>query len=477
MNKALKNRTLNRKSINVVLLLLLVFIILGAVFWVLNIDYEPKYGDTVEYWQLSKTLQVDSWRTLAYPLILRFFSSMPFVSPLIPLYIMQTVVSFLAAYYLFLTLDTVNENSPQQADGVFTLRENKRKMGRINSNALFLSLLLIIIPIINHFNLTVLTDSLAASLFVISIVAMARIFVLEEISKITLLIASINLCGSVFLRTERFVYFLVLCLFLLFWNIAVKSQKKVIISLFFVLIILGSNQINQLTQTSDLGRQKVSIAFALFERTAQGHFAELLPKMPSVMRNRISIDLAKLWDTDPNFSIVIGANLNDQAGKEAMIQGSIIALSNNFFDILKKSFIDFLEYLFAPLNYARESFWPKKDPTSWTNSRMDGNHPAFVAFYRNSSSFILGVILLISVFIIKNIFKSSAGLKSVFVFWSFCLILFSLFFASRTSLDSHIRYALPVYFLEFGVLFWISQQHLAKTISVVPEYLKLKPKK
>jgi hypothetical protein len=437
---------------------LLLFVLLAAIFWIFHFNYEPQYGDTAEYWHLSKTLRVDTWRTLAYPLLLRLFSELFGKHSIVALYVFQSALSFLSLCYLFVTLD-------------LTLGSKKG----INIKTLCLSMILISFPIINHFNLTVLTDSVAASFLVLVISALIRIFLFDDLSKKTFSIAAISIASSVFLRSERFFYLLTLLSFIFLWNLLIKDKRKLTVILFFIGICFGANKVNQITQKNDLDRPKVSVVFAAFERTVQGNFVNLLPQMPRVIIDRISPELAFEWDKDPNMSIVIGAALSDQEGREAMIKGSIIALTNFAPEIAFKSLGDLVEYITAPFNYIRESIFPGKDPTAWTNTRMAGKKPFLTSIYQMLSHSILLICFFFSAINFLIVYKKNE-VKKVFIFLGSVIFLFSLFFSLRTSLDFHIRYALPIYIIEVGTILWLSVNGPFDIISVLLEYLKPKPK-
>ena len=146
-------------------------IVLGAVWWALNLNRVPKYGDTTEYIQLAQTLRVDSYRTLAYPIVVKLgilFQSHSGLNWTLPIYLLQTIVAAWAAWYL-----------------VGTILPEIRRRPR-----LFISAAVLSFPLTLHFTVTILTDSLATSFFILSICSLARMVSRIQNDKPTLVVAS-----------------------------------------------------------------------------------------------------------------------------------------------------------------------------------------------------------------------------------------------------------------------------------------------
>lgn len=431
---------ISTKQNTFILLSYATLILLAALWWFLNLPYEPKYGDTVEYWSLAKTLQVDSWRTLAYPLILRwasYFSSI--VNPRIIVYLLQSLLAFIAAYYFFATFDHFM--------GI------KKKQNR--HKRLVLSVVLISLPLITHFMLTVLTDSLAASFFIIGIMALARSIILTETSVATLSAMVIGVAGSGFIRPERLVIFLLIAVIAIFWFILKRKAKIAITMVMLVILIFMVTLVNEATQNADLGRPRLSVEFVLFDRALQGQFTTLYPQMPDTIRKRVSSGQARDWDHDPNEYQFISKALDDHDGHIAMQQAIFIALRYDGFRVLEKTIRDFLENLLSPINYIRESFTGAPNTTTWTNTRMEEAHPRLTRIFLGYSFALTIGLLVLFVFQIKE-FWDNRDSRNLLVFLGFAIALLSAMYALHSGLGFHIRYALPIYVLEMGPLLWLA---------------------
>jgi hypothetical protein len=87
---------------------------IGAVWWAANLAAIPAYGDAAEYVRLARTLRVDRYRTVFFPLVLRGTQEVSDATG-VPyqtlLYLLQTGVALWAAAYLFTTLWRVTERS------------------------------------------------------------------------------------------------------------------------------------------------------------------------------------------------------------------------------------------------------------------------------------------------------------------------------------------------------------------------------
>ena len=82
-------------------------VVIGAVWWLRNLEDIPAYGDTSEYLRLASSLHVDQYRTILYPAMLREvqnISGSAHISFVPLLYIVQTVLALLAALWCGATL-------------------------------------------------------------------------------------------------------------------------------------------------------------------------------------------------------------------------------------------------------------------------------------------------------------------------------------------------------------------------------------
>lgn len=415
-------------------------VLLAALWWLLNLTHEPAYGDTQEFWELSRTLKVDSWRTLGYPLVLRSVSYLPgIIHKNSVIYFMQTGLAFAASYYFFTTLDN--------------LGEGKRNGRRRFYYCAGLSLVLISMPLIAHFNLTILTDSLAASFFLIGFAALVRLLVQQQASLSSIGGLFIAIIGSGLIRPERLFIFAVVLVAAAAWFLVRRKPRIAGIAAMSIMLIAAVTLFNKATQTADLGRQKPSITADLFDRSVRGRLAPLLPQLSDTMRSRISPELAESWNGNPNAIIDIKTALDDPEGHAAMRHAIKAAIRCCGFQIAAQTTVDIVEYLLAPFQYARESLFDEQSPTSWTNSRMSAAHPLLTNIFTGYSFLLTAGLLLLFLSRLNKLLREEQ-LRHILIFSGTMILLVSLMYALRTGMDFHIRYALPVYMIEIGLLLW-----------------------
>ena len=135
----------------------LIFVQVGlGIYWIFrNFMNIPCFGDSTEYIKLSESLQIDEYRTILYPLILKVAIAIqnrihiPFQALI---YIGQFVLSFASIYYTCYVVLSDGKDSPEY------------------TKLIIYTMGIITIPIINFLNFTILTDSLALSFLLVILV-------------------------------------------------------------------------------------------------------------------------------------------------------------------------------------------------------------------------------------------------------------------------------------------------------------------
>jgi hypothetical protein len=411
---------------------------IGIVWWCVNLWHEPAYGDTVEYWRLADTLRVDAWRTLAYPVILRLLAGgNDTTAGRIPVYIIQTFITGCAIYYFVSTLDLAAQYKPNHGRRALLL------LGIAS------------MPLVLHFSLTILTDSLAASLFLIGLAGVGRVFVLGDAGAGSVGVTAIGIVGSGLVRPERMFPFAALLGVFLILNLLRKRRALGLVALALIVMILMTGILNRETQTADLNRPRLTTSLMLFDRTVQGRATELLPEMPAAVRERMSPDQAASWDKDPNALIWLGNAFDDAEGQAAMREAARVALREQGDRIAAQAAGDAIEYFTAPVNYSRESLLVHSGPTDWTNTRMGGAHKKLTEIYLGFSFMLTFLLIAMVIPRIPNTWKD-ADVRNVVLLCAAAILLLSMMYAGRTAFDFHIRYALPIYMIEIGVLVWMA---------------------
>lgn len=145
---------------------LLIALVLGGINWMAgNIHEVPQYGDTVEYLRLARTIDVDQYRTILYPWFLHLCAvsatigkaSNPFWA-----YLGQIALSLVASMIFGSALST---------DLAAT-----RKTGAKNWLIVaIVALATTTCPLMAHFSLSLMSDSIASSLTVATVGSIAHV--------------------------------------------------------------------------------------------------------------------------------------------------------------------------------------------------------------------------------------------------------------------------------------------------------------
>jgi len=440
-NKYCRSITKERQPVNKLLTIgSITLIAIASVWFVFNILHQPPYGDTVEYWELSQTLQVDSWRTIFYPVILHILSHVTSSYPWVPLYFLQTIVSLCTAYYFVCTLNKGYFPGDQQPS---------------RKSALVLTAALASLPLVNHFGLTTLTDSLSTSFFILSLLGIIRIFVLSpsKSSKSDLTITSISTLFTVLLRPERAYVITLVLLIILVRSVASKHFKHLAISMVVMLPLITGVCINSLTQTADHGRPKLSVKFVLFDRLVRGNLEHIYFETPKELQNTISLEAAREWDADPNRFVIFSSLLSSPEGSEIARSVITTSIQQRWWPTLVSIAGDVVEYIFAPFTYLKETLLNTADTTAWNNSRMSYHHPLLSKIYIYYFVVLQILMIVLAPSWVRHILRESK-IRYIAIYFAIAVLLLAIMYGLRTGADFNIRYGLPIYFLILGFMIW-----------------------
>jgi len=157
---------LRRSLLSLWLLLAALQLVLGGTWLVRNVNTIPDYGDTGDYLQLARTLKVDAYRGIAYPAFLAGLNELPGAAGLLRgagrggsskvkagvLYLQAIQCLAALAALLYFTRVLLAPAEP---------RAGPRWAG--TALGVLLVLLLFFDPLVVHFGLSIMTDSLALS--------------------------------------------------------------------------------------------------------------------------------------------------------------------------------------------------------------------------------------------------------------------------------------------------------------------------
>jgi len=422
-------------------------IVLGAVWWALNVNHVPNYGDTPEYIKLAGTLRVDSYRTLAYPIVVKLgilFQSHSGLNWTLPIYLLQTIVAAWAAWYL-----------------VGTILPKIRRRHR-----LFISAAILSFPLTLHYTVTILTDSLATSFFILSICSLARMVSRIQNDKSTLVVALTGTVGTVMLRPEKFYIILIpvgaCALYLLFRRLASRraedtSQSPTAVSLIGAIVVIFAlpgfavSAFNHSTQTAQLGRQPATLAGSLYDRVVWPHLEEIRGQLPL----SVQATLPPSFDTLPSASIVptrtavlTAFRAAGGGGDEQTMKAVWRTLDCCSLRVAGESIVDIAKSFAAPFTLVVDWVSGRGGASSWNLSRMSQAHPRLSLIYLSWSSALTFLVIAAALCHLLSRggrrLVSFAPASTVWILVGGTLVN-AIFFGLVTSLDVNLRYALSNY--------------------------------
>lgn len=297
-------------------LIMTVQILCGFLWMAVNLYQIPVFGDSTEYYNLSQTLQVDEYRPILYPLIIRaaetLCAHLPFPYQTL-LYFWQTGISFLSILYLIWQLGTI----------AFP-KVKKRNRKFFVTGSVFISLYTMCIPMITFMNFSVLTDSFATSMLLFSVGAMINIFKSKTFSPGSFVVIILSMLAEYTLRADRLytcTLFLAICFIMYLIKIHKKAlfRRAAVLSLAAILLSTGlAGTINHFTQHPGLyGRIPTTFGFVLLDRVVWPNMEANYQNFSEEIKSIITEEDAKIFDQhNNNVMYQMAPLLREKAGTE-----------------------------------------------------------------------------------------------------------------------------------------------------------------
>lgn len=420
----------------------LIQIAISFVFIIQNITVVPQYGDTKEFLNLSKTLELDKFRTILYPLFLKavILASAHLNFPYqIAVYIFQMAISLVSLFYLFNILFKC------------CLGFAKKQFKFI---VFFTSLFVFSNPFVTHFNLSVLSDSFALSFTIFFLGSILNLCISEKISPLNILSVFAFYILMSLTRPERkllgIAFLIAVILFELFKNRKAKSfkivKKAVCVLIAAITAFIIISGINNHTQTAAATRNQPALYKSAFEFIVWPRLTKVYPYLPSSIKNVITYKDAVTNDAAAyNTNYTIAKILNhDNGNPSKIIEITKITLSKFCPEIIGNFAVNVFKNIFSPFCYAF-NFILNDGNINWTQTRMSMAHPRLTVFYDIYSK-VLFLILALTAFwglvrkkIARCLHKPLITISVLFV------LLFSMFFSAVSDMGFHIRYAMPMF--------------------------------
>lgn len=437
--------SLIRRLLFIVGILMLIQIICGFVWMTVNIRVVPGFGDSAEYMELSRTLKLDEYRPILYPLILRWMPGMKSDNPVL-LYLFQTVISFASLFYGVYTADQA-------------VLKNKCSEKRTGCQ-LFFSLYLLTIPMITFMNFSVLTDSLATSLLVIFLSGCIQLLGQEQIPIRICVSIALSLIGESLLRADRLYSCLLLTVIVfLVWMVRNRGyRKRVFITALLLCVSVTAivKVTDHFTQTPGLNnRVRTDFSFVLLDRIVWPNMEANYPFFSEEIQNTISLEDAKLFDQhNNNVMYQLAPMVESKVGKKKAGDMYCEMAKVVFFHQTKKVLLDIGEDILSmaatPFSSMLNVHNLCRKGDSWNIYCMSSKTPKLTVFYNQfyQASFLFLILLglLICIWRRNHQITSNTGaaLRVLLPYIGMSLIL-TLWFSLGDGAPPNDRYAMIIY--------------------------------
>lgn len=210
-------RLLKQKCPYFILNIVLSLQIIVAVAWMAgNIQSIPLYGDTEEFFHLSKLLKSHSYKNVFYPWVLHILTRVSMTFLIEILYSVQWVLSAIAFYYFFVI-------GFQLPFGNMSVKKTTKK--DIYISAFFPALVMACNPLLTHFNFSVLADGMTLSFSLIFLTSLIACIHLQPARTISFCIMTVSFILMSLMRVEKLYFGILTILLVLLYENFEGSRK------------------------------------------------------------------------------------------------------------------------------------------------------------------------------------------------------------------------------------------------------------
>jgi hypothetical protein len=451
-------------------------VVIGIAWWVVNLATLSEYGDTNHYFQLATSLRVEHNRTLFYPLLLRALQSIAGslnARTELLVYFLQTATALLSVAYLGRGLWDVTAATERFA-GLARVPPARRRLVIAVS-----AVVVVTEPLVNHFALSVMTDSLAASFAAAGVGSLVRVTALGDTRLRTATLGWLAIAAASFMRAERVIVFVaviagILAILAVCDRCArptgiVRPPRRRLrtIALLTVLLVTPSAAViafNRVTQKTERWPPRTP-RVALFLRTAYPRLAAIRPLLSTEAQAVVSAGDAIRFDSNFNQYLTLVPELRRRAGGTDRLVDEIsrVALRHRWADIVRATAFDALCYTVPVIAYPMDvALATRRGASHWTASRMRMAHPSLTSAYLMvATTVLIGVQLPL---LIGALIRGEG--RDSHVMWAAALSVGvaaanGLVYALGTGLQN-VRYALPAYVLLYAMIVWANAAVLAR---------------
>lgn len=447
---------MKRKVVCVVCILIglamTVQIALGVIWMGLNLTNIPAFGDTTEYYQLSQTLQVDEYRPILYPLMIRgadMICRQLSIGYQTILYLVQTAVSFGSILYLTCILGKIITGKSELPQKFF------------RSAVIFVSAYIMCIPMITFMNFSVLTDSIATSMLLFAIGAIVQTFYGNKPLWRGFLVIAVSMLIEFLVRADR-LYSCTLFLLICFVAYLIKKRKGICIRrtvAWMVVCILfctgAATAANGLTQQPGLyGRIRTTFGFVLLDRVVWPNMTENYEDFPQEIKDMVSKEDAETFDSHNNnvmyqMAPLIREKAGEEQAEEIYKDMAKIVFHNQPLKVLSDIVEDIICVIFTPISAYLSRYGNVQTADSWNLYCVSRTSETFsniyYAYYLNS---FMSLLVIACLCFALRLFRRERGAFTVSKLLApgflMCLII-ALWFSIGDGAPPNDRYALLHY--------------------------------
>lgn len=429
----------------IIQLLMIIQIIIGVIFIIKNINYMPAYGDSKEFLEISQTMELDSFRPFIYPIMLKATTSISNlfgVSITSVTYTIQIIISLFASFILIKTIKKI-----------FNIKTSKKEM-------VLYALFILFIPFNIHSSMSIKCDSLATSFTILFLCSLVYYLKEQKIHYAIYSLLTMFITSNI--RSEK-IYFLsfILVCFIIFEIIKtlkiqrekiIKNRKIIILTIILIIGIISTNIAKIIFQRENTNnRSQPTISMYLYERIVGNTLSEIYQYLPKEVKQDISYEEALETQNDRNKYKLPYEKLYAKDGNLDRVKQIIkTAIRRNFPDIISNTISDFEKNIVTPyyLEINQED-WSK----NYTLTKMRGEHYLYTdgyILYFETLFIIINIYLVLGFTFNKNKIKN-IDIQGIIVL-ALYIIVSAGFFATLTSQNFHIKYAMPTYIIEITII-------------------------
>jgi hypothetical protein len=418
---------LRRSAAWILIVLVSTYLGVGALWVTLNLGDVPQYGDTREYLKLARSLEVDSYRGIVYPALLRATDHLhgepSILTPprrwdsergrvlgrgLLGVQVFQAVISLLClAYFVHVLVD------------LGFLRRRFGHNGPLVGAALLIGLL-VLDPLVSHFNLSIMTDGLALSASLAFCAALTDFYVRRSPSWLSgsILLAAHMLASG--LRAEKNLVLIgTMASTMVLWSLAQRRRgepsvfrgTRPLVAIGLVCLGAFATVAIQRSVYRDQARWPIR-SWVLHQRVIFGNLGEVWDELPERSRSMLTPEQVQRFDEHIIYGRVIidQATSGDAELRERLISDlSSTVLRSRWSPIVLDILKDFSENVLATFSFyfrlgvlalgGHDTFERvfHSDGTEWTCSRLAHHHPTSSKIYLALASVVFLVAALLAV--------------------------------------------------------------------------------